>query len=59
MTLSEKMALDMIADLDFGEDSIRNIFDSIGFILTVARQNDNWDLVDDLLDKGYGYLISK
>lgn len=59
MTLSEKMAFDMISDMDFEQDKITDVFGAIGFALTVARDNNNWEIVNDLLEKGYGYLISK
>lgn len=59
MTLSEKMALDALADLDFGADNRKRFANDIGFILTVARDNDNWDLVNDLLDIAFRYMRGK
>lgn len=59
MTMSEKMALDAIDSLDFDLDNKKLLVNNIGFILTVAMHNDNWDLVNDLLDKGLVYIRGK
>lgn len=59
MTLSEKMALDALYNLDFDLEDRKSLINDIGFILTVARDCDNWDLIEDFLSKGFSYIRRK
>ena len=47
MTISERIAYDCLCELDCSE--MEHVFSSLGFALTVARDNGNWDLVTEVI----------
>lgn len=55
MTLSERLALDAIADLKF--DNMDDMLDNICGVLIIARDNGNWELIDDLASKILAYSL--